>query len=88
MPQTLATAIVTTLTVYLTIGIVLAPVIAFFGVRRIDPAARQGTRGFRLLIMPGIAMLWPLMVIRALRGGLPPEEHNAHRDAARRRASQ
>jgi hypothetical protein len=78
---------VTTATVYLAIGAVVAPVIAFFGVRRIDPAAREGTRGFRFLIMPGIAMLWPLMVIRVLRGGSPLEEHNAHRDAARRGTS-
>jgi hypothetical protein len=85
--HTLATAIVTTATVYLAIGAVVAPVIAFVGVRSVDPAAREGTRGFRFLIMPGIAMLWPLMVIRVLRGGSPPEEHNAHRDAARRGTS-
>ena len=87
MPHTLATAIVTTVTIYLAIGIVLAPAIAFLGVRSIDPAARDGTRGFQVLIMPGLAILWPLMVIRVLRGGPPPEEHNAHRDAARRGAS-
>ena len=84
MLDTLATAIVTTSTAYLAIGIVLAPVIAFRGVRRIDAAARDGTRGFRFLIMPGIAILWPLLLIRVLRGGPPPEERNAHRDAARR----
>lgn len=83
MPHTLATAIVTAFTIYLALGVLLAPAIAVFGVRRIDPAAREGTRGFQFLIMPGIVMLWPLMVTRVLRGGLPPEEHNAHRDAAR-----
>jgi hypothetical protein len=82
--HTLATAIVTTSIVYLAIGIVLAPAIAFRGVSRIDPAAREGTKGFRFLIMPGMALLWPLMVARVLRGGPPPEEHNAHRDAARK----
>lgn len=82
----IANAIVTTTTIYLAIGIVLAPVIAFFGVSRIDPAARDGTRGFRALIMPGLAMLWPLIVVRVLRGGPPPEEHNAHRDAVRLRS--
>ena len=87
MPPTLATAIVTTVTVYLAIGAVLAPAIVFWGVRRIDPAAREGTRGFRLLIIPGIAVLWPLLLIRVLRGGPPPEERNAHRDAARRGTS-
>ena len=87
MPHTLVTAIVTTVTVYLAIGAVLAPAIAFWGVRRIDAAAREGTRGFRFLIMPGIAILWPLMLIRILRGGQPPEERNAHRDAAGRGTS-
>ena len=88
MPHTLATAIVTTVTVYLAIGVVLAPAIAFWGVRRIDAAAREGTLGFQFLIMPGIAILWPLLLIRVLRRrGQPPEERNAHRDAARRGTS-
>jgi hypothetical protein len=85
--HTLATALVATSAVYLAIGILLAPAMAFRGVSRIDPAAREGTRGFRFLIMPGMALLWPLMVVRILRGGPPPEEHNAHRDAARNGAS-
>ena len=87
MLHTLVTAIVTTATVYLAIGIVLAPAIAFRGVSRIDPAAREGTKGFRFLIMPGMALLWPLMAVRVIRGGPPPEEHNAHRDAARQGTS-
>jgi hypothetical protein len=73
--------------VYLAIGIVLALAIAFRGVSRIDPAAREGTKGFRFLIMPGLTLLWPLMVVRVLRGGPPPEERNAHRDAARQGTS-
>ena len=84
----LATAMVTTSIVYLAIGIVLAPAIAFLGVSRIDQAAQEGTRGFRFLIMPGMALLWPLMAVRVFRGGPPPEERNAHRNAARRGTSQ
>lgn len=50
---------------YLVIGASVALVlVAALG--RIDPAAR-GAYGFRLLIAPGIALLWPLAIWRAVR---------------------
>jgi hypothetical protein len=51
--------------IYLAIGAVVALVmIAALG--RIDPGAR-GVYGFRLLIAPGLALLWPVAVWCALR---------------------
>ena len=68
---------------YLAAGVVFALVFVTLGVQRTDPAAHGGTWGFRLLILPGSAALWPLLLARWVRGGGPPEERNAHRDAAR-----
>jgi hypothetical protein len=80
-----ASAIVTLLGVYLALGLVFAVVFVTAGVGRVDPAARQGTWGFRVLIIPGVAVLWPLLLRRWSAGAdRPPEERNAHRLAARR----
>ena len=86
MPEALATALVNAVTLYLAAGAVLAPAIAWVGVRRLDPAAARATRGFKLLILPGIVLFWPLLLVRWIRGDTaPPEERNAHRLAARQR---
>jgi hypothetical protein len=84
VPQIMATALVTAATLYLGVGVIVAPFIAWFGVKRLDPGAAQGTTGFRVLILPGLVILWPLLLTRWLRGAGPPEERNAHRLAARR----
>ena len=87
--QILASALVSNVTIYLAIGAVFAPVFAFLGARRIDPSAAPGTLGFRLLIMPGAMLLWPWLLYRWIRsGGTPPEEQNAHRQAAKREENQ
>ncbi|MGH7561767.1 MAG: hypothetical protein ACRENB_12205 [Gemmatimonadales bacterium] len=70
--------------VYLAAGLLFAVPFALRWVGRLDPAARAGTWGFRLLIIPGTVLLWPLLARRLLRGERePPEERNAHRVAAR-----
>ena len=38
------------------------------GVNQIDPVAREGTWGFRMIIAPGVVVLWPLLALRWLRG--------------------
>jgi hypothetical protein len=79
----MATFAVSALTSYLAVGVLFAVAFAFAGVGRIDPLARQGTVGFRLLILPGAAAFWPLLLVRWWRGTPPPEESNPHRDLAR-----
>ena len=69
--------------IYALIGLVFAIPFSLVGAKRIDPAADGGTWGFRVLIVPGAAALWPLLLMRWLRGGEPPEERNAHRLASR-----
>ena len=82
MIERLVAALVTALEVYLGIGLLFALLFVIWGVGRIDPQARGGTWGFRLLILPGTVALWPLLARRWLRGLAPPTERSAHRIAA------
>lgn len=80
-----ATWLVRVVGLYLLAGLVFGVPFVIKGAGRIDPAAAEGTRGFRILILPGVIALWPVLARRWLRGtGKPPPERNAHRDAARR----
>jgi hypothetical protein len=38
-----------------------------FGIQRIDPAARGTGLGFRVLVLPGVVALWPVMAVRWAR---------------------
>lgn len=73
---------------YLACGFFFAMPFAFVGVRKIDPHAGPATWGFRLLIIPGTMIFWPLLLSRWCRGiHVPPPEGNAHRHAVRRVAT-
>jgi hypothetical protein len=52
---------------YVLVGCVFAAPFVAKGVNRIDPAARASRWGFRLVIFPGAAALWPLLFIRMWR---------------------
>lgn len=85
MSITLANWLVYSATVYAAIGLLFAVPFILRGAAAIDPSARQGTWGFRLLILPGAAAFWPLLAWRWMRGvSSPPVESNPHRCAARR----
>jgi len=83
MDLTLARALVGALGAWLALGVIFALPFVIRGVDRVDPDARGSGWGFRLIIVPGVTLLWPLLVWRLLRRAGPPEERNAHRDAAR-----
>jgi hypothetical protein len=71
------------LALYATLGAVFAIVFLIGGIQRVDSQARGAGIGFRLIILPGVAALWPLLLQRWLRGPFePPEESNPHRKAA------
>ena len=83
MPAELATWLVNLFLAYVALGIVFALAFVWKGAGRIDPVAREGTWGFRLLILPGSAALWPLLLRRWIAGpAVPPDEDNPHRRAA------
>ncbi len=84
MPVGVANAIVALLGLYVAAGVLFAVPFAVRGVNRIDPVARESSWGFRLIIVPGVIALWPLLALRWMRGLPPPEENNPHRRAARR----
>lgn len=69
---------------YLFAGLLFSLVFVLFGVQRVDPGARGWHNlGFRVIIIPGMCVFWPLFATRWLRGRhTPPIERNPHRDAA------
>jgi hypothetical protein len=59
-----AQVIVMSLAVYFGVGIAFAIWFVFAGVNRFDDAAVKAGVGFRLLILPGAAALWPVLMAR------------------------
>ncbi len=80
-----ATWLVRLVLAYLACGVLFAIPFLARGAAAIDPGAREGTRGFRLIVLPGVVALWPLLLLRWRSGrSEPPVESNAHRRAAGR----
>ena len=50
--------------IYALIGVMFAMAFVTAGAGRVDPAARGAPIGFRILIFPGTAALWPLLLRR------------------------
>lgn len=65
------TAVLNGVAVYAAAGVVFALAFILLGISRIDNGAKGAGLGFRLLILPGLIALWPLMLIRWLSGGQP-----------------
>jgi hypothetical protein len=63
----MALVLVRLLELYAVVGVVFAVPFAWRLAARIDPVAASGTPGFRLLILPGAAALWPWLLVRVLR---------------------
>lgn len=73
--------------IYGLLGVLFATWFAWSGVARLDPHARDAGWGFRLVIVPGATIFWPLLLWRLAIGvTMPPLERNAHRRLARERA--
>lgn len=52
---------------YAIVGLLFAIAFVSIGVGRVDHAARDASIGFRLIILPGAAGLWPLLLMRWIR---------------------
>ena len=83
--MTVAQWIVNLAMIYAAIGLLFAIIFVILGVGRIDESAKGAPLFFRLLILPGAAALWPVLLGRWLLGqSYPPIERNAHRQSARK----
>jgi len=80
MNERVATLLVGALYLYGVAGLFFAIAFVTTGVKRIDSQAIGSGVAFRVLIFPGAAALWPLLLRRWIsRTGEPPEERNPHR---------
>jgi len=83
MSHPIATGFVWALSLYAVVGLIFAIPFVIRGVGRIDPVARSGTVGFRILIIPGTIALWPLLLGRWIGGrAQPPKQRTAHQHPA------
>ena len=72
------------LAAYAGLGLVFAVPFVWLGVQRVDAEAQGSGIGFRLLILPGVAVFWPVFLYRLRRGIAEPSvESNPHRLASK-----
>ncbi len=64
MSRSLAEWLVRLAAAYLAAGLAFAPPFAWRGAAALEPVAAEGTRGFRVLILPGAVLLWPWLLRR------------------------
>lgn len=64
---TVAQVILAALGLYALLGLAFATVFVAVGIGRIDPAARGASLAVRLLLFPGSAALWPVLLARWAR---------------------
>lgn len=67
MPEVLARALLGLLAVHALMGLLFAASFLTRRIERVDPSARGSGWGFRLLILPGVVALWPLLWARTRR---------------------
>ena len=52
-------------------GAVFAVAFVTRGIHRVDPVAEHAPVGFRLIVLPGVAALWPLLAVPLVQGERP-----------------
>jgi hypothetical protein len=62
-----AKLLVAAMGLYLSLGAIFAVGFALRWAGRLDPVAREGSTGFRLLILPGAMLLWPYLAFRLVK---------------------
>lgn len=60
-------AVIVGFEVYLATGLLFGIAFVSAGVQRIDHVAGNSGLGFRLIILPGVAALWPWLLMRWIR---------------------
>lgn len=64
MPTQIASTILLMAASYSVVGLAFSIAFVVGGVSRVDSTARDAPWSFRLMILPGVAALWPLMLAR------------------------
>lgn len=72
MSEAAATDIWLAFSLYCSFGLALACFTLAFNLKRIEPGAAQMPWRVRALILPGLVLLWPLVVVRL--AGVKPKE--------------
>ena len=62
-----AELLINVLAAYGVAGAVFAVAFVAKGIQRVDSVAEHAPWGFRLIVLPGIAALWPLLLVRWVR---------------------
>jgi hypothetical protein len=65
-------AVLSLIALYAVVGIIFAVAFVMVGVKHVDDATESSTLGFRILILPGSAALWPVLLLcwlSARKGG-------------------
>ncbi len=52
---------------YAAFGLLFAGAFLTVGIGRVDPISKASGIGFRLIILPGVAALWPVLLTRWIR---------------------
>ncbi|NEQ97673.1 MAG: hypothetical protein F6K30_13305 [Cyanothece sp. SIO2G6] len=88
MGITIVTWLINAVRAYLIAGLIFSVPFVFFGIQRVDADAHGWKNiGFRIMIIPGMCVFWPLFAVRLVRGKQRPTERNAHRVGASQAAS-
>jgi hypothetical protein len=80
----MAKMIATLMELYVGAGVVFALAFLPRGVLTIDEGLRASPVAVRVLLAPGMMLLWPIFLRRWIGGAPAPVETNAHRRAASR----
>ena len=77
--ESLALLVVRAFEAYAVVGALFAVLFVSVGIGRVDPSAASAGWGFRALVAPGCAALWPVLLMRWIIGGklLKPERVSA-----------
>ncbi|MDB4385067.1 hypothetical protein N9023_03620 [Opitutaceae bacterium] len=81
--DTLVTVAVGVIAAYLLLGFVFAIPFVFRGAAKIDSPAAETGFFFKLILIPGSMVFWPMLLRRWIKGSPPPTERSAHRSAAK-----
>jgi hypothetical protein len=79
VPLEVARIVVALFELYAFAGVSFAVFFLPRAVTRLDPRVADAPATLRLLILPGVAALWPLFAWRRLSGAPEPTERNPHR---------